>query len=60
MPIIVLYLHSGAWGGHKLAAGTSLLSSARRKALLVFLGALGTLVLARAATTLALFLINKK
>ena len=60
MPIIVLYLFSGAWGGHKLSGGTFRISSAQRKALLVSLGALGILVLARAAANLALFLINRK
>jgi hypothetical protein len=52
MPIVVLYLPAGAWGGNKLTGGTFRISSAQRKALLVLLAAVGVLVLGRAVVAL--------
>src|SRR5260221_224588 len=52
MPIVVLYLAAGAWGGNRLAGGAFRISRAQRIALLVSLGAVGVLVLGRAAVAI--------
>jgi hypothetical protein len=49
VPIVVLYLASGAWGGNKLAGGSLRISSAQRTALLCLLAVVVGLVLGRAA-----------